>query len=380
MPSNRDCVRSRNMGALTVVCLLALFVGCNEEDIQTCGEQQQATQAWTPSSGIVIDFTEDNFCFELARAACATIHECCPVPRMWSTYAQAAEEYYLVSEESCRHFKQVDCEDYYWLGLYGMKAGTVDLDVEQAGKCLESVLRRERECTVVGEAIAPEEVCEASLLFHGMQGEGKPCVGALECQPGLACAGGKACVKLPAKGKPCVLDEPDGVLRCGPDLYCEADGTCRGALSEGEECQETWQKCLEGLFCAPGEGSSSGRCEKKRKSGEPCRGDRYCSSGFCQPGWCLMPWGLPPSTCHDDSECYDGICEMSGAGCSSNYECSEVCPEDGEGQCVPEECVRTCLGPMVCVDASVKSGQRKLCDDARGLATVQPDSLGDWFD
>lgn len=163
--------------------------------------------------------------------------------------------------------------------------------------------------------------------------EGEPCfervldshqIAIIPCERGLACVpttdGSAMCVMPLSPGAPCASGEPvctqdhhcgvatDGTMRCVPDTYARLDEPCgavpcdprldlvcdafaavcrpAGDGSLGSLCDEIFDKCSDGLYCAP-----ENLCTAKSGAGERCGSDQACDTNCCDRslGLCIVP-------------------------------------------------------------------------------------------
>jgi hypothetical protein len=165
-------------------------------------------------------------------------------------------------------------------------------------------------------------------------GLSQPCGSTGECQAGLSCqnnplAVGKVCMTILSQGANCTAV---GTV-CGPDLYCDATGSCEpqrtsGACSRFEECHGPEYVCA-GLVTSP---LLPGVCSLVSRVSQACQvgyhlcpggplpGGAWCKSStgtqaYGQPGTCVL-YNSPPGACGDFGGgeyglCYGGYCNMA---------------------------------------------------------------------
>lgn len=188
-------------------------------------------------------------------------------------------------------------------------------------------------------------VCEEGLVCNsaykcaiGLAGD--VCVSGRDCDPALACVGGKCGEALPAQGT-CTTD-----WDCRAGLACQS-GTC-GAIAD--PCTDP-DSCGENAACVA---TRARVCKPARKVGEPCLQTEDCvPSAFCDQGSCALRPG-------DGSPCGEGVYCAAGLACgSSSGSCGSI---PGLG----DPCALGPMGPFLCEDGlACLSGT---CASAPGLA------------
>lgn len=257
--------------ALILPPLLCLLLSCGFAEGDD--EPKKDKNGWTLPSEIVVNVTADNFCQELAKVACAAMHECCG-----AEYAADVDwGSYLSNQDDCRLFARLDCENYLGSELAGVKRGAVRLDEDKASRCLEELLPMNTQCFEYVSSGTHLPSCEGRP-FQGLLTAGMACPGQVECAPGFVCGPSHECVAIPGPGALCL--GAGGSPMCSAGLYCGEKGICRKNPREGEACA-VGARCFDGLYCEKLEEGKPGRCAVKRKSGEPCSADEECEAGEC---------------------------------------------------------------------------------------------------
>lgn len=210
-----------------------------------------------------------------------------------------------------------------------LRSGAVAVDPAAVTACAAAMEAAHAGCSWVGPEGPPfPPACER--LVKGTLAAGARCRSALECQPGLRCAGGGPtdvgrCAPPGPDGTACALavDTLATYTRQPLELdhrecpgYCERH-LCRPPVQEGAACQAAGE-CAAGSHCA------AGKCAPGAvaAAGEACVAGE-CGAGLrCVTGTCRAP--APEGTaCQADAECqgaclaHDGGGKRCGMGCAA---------------------------------------------------------------
>jgi len=148
------------------------------------------------------------------------------------------------------------------------------------------------------------EVPGAGSPCAALQGNGVTLAAPSTCDAASYCGQDELCHELPALGEACGEARYNGVLRCGPDGYCEtSDLTCRSRKGLGEPCQI-------GVITAAGR-ELTPQCDDTGGAGCNCAvGDEYCAERICSillaPGDAC---GGEFTICGYGSSCLEGRCD-----------------------------------------------------------------------
>lgn len=175
------------------------------------------------------------------------------------------------------------------------------------------------------------------------QGAGAPCTSGSndECQPGLVCSAGKACVTPAAVGGAC----DDTTQPCLPGSFCTSAKTCALTVAVNDTCPGAYLSLVDGTFCtakgtqakAFGAAATGKPCGLAPADGSPAT---LCAPGgvpACSPSQgSVMLLGMPTrgtcaattddgytctadSICATGAQCVAGTCQIpSGKLCSAS--------------------------------------------------------------
>jgi hypothetical protein len=149
--------------------------------------------------------------------------------------------------------------------------------------------------------------CEEGLTCSGVAGTtqhcavpggaGDPCAG--DCEPGLVCRygmGTPVCGIQRSEEEMCGVDNgsvgyatPLG--ECGPGLNCSyPEFRCEPIPDIPADRRAPGESCVRSgsidMTCGVGTDCINGRCEVRRRAGEPCEADSECATSACDGNVC----------------------------------------------------------------------------------------------
>ena len=201
------------------VCVGAL--GCGDD-----GSPADAGNADVPPGPMPVRV--EDLCMRAITVYCAANAACCSVAaEKYATLEECAADQRALCNDAARGVFRIESVEGGKL-LYSQAAGRAAIDRLRAA----------------GEACTPARYAdELAAAFTGTLTEGATCE-RLECESGLACAGG-TCVTEKSAGDPC-----DATAPChGDGLYCADDGMCAAVLGAGAACTAP-EQCESGACVA----------------------------------------------------------------------------------------------------------------------------------